>query len=115
MNLRFPIDLSFFRNKEFNQFYLAIFIMSFGESLINIFVPIFLFNSGFPIYQILFFYLLEAFYFLIFSYPAAKLVSKIGVKHSILLSTPFFVAFVLGLLFINFHPVIFFLLPAFMS
>ena len=115
MNLRFPIDLSFFRNKEFNQFYLAIFIMIFGESLINIFVPIFLFNSGFPIHQILFFYLLEAFYFLIFSYPAAKLVSKIGVKHSILLSTPFFVAFVLGLLFINFDSVIFFLLPAFMS
>lgn len=111
MNFNFPTYLDFLRNKDFNRFYISIFLITFGESLINIFVPIFLFNSGYPIYQILLFYFLEAAFFLLFAYPVASIVSKIGFKHSILLSTPFFIAFLFTLSYLNFNPILFFLLP----
>ncbi len=69
--------------------------MNFGESLINIFVPIYLFNQGYEIYHIIIFYFLVSFYFLVFSYSGAKLVGKIGEKHSILISTIFLITYYL--------------------
>ena len=109
------IHFQFFKNKEFNQFYVAVFIMTFGESLINIFVPIYLFSLGFKIYQILFFYFLVSLYFLVFSYIGAKIVSKIGDKHAILLSTPFLILYYMGLIYINSNNLIFLLLPLLLS
>ena len=109
------VHINFFKNKEFNQFYFAVFVMTFGEALINIFVPIYLFSLGFKIYQILFFYFLVSLYFLIFSYTGAKIVSKIGEKHSILLSTPFIVLYYMGLMHINSNNLIFLFLPLLLS
>ena len=62
------INLKLFQNNEMTKFYWSIFIMSFGESLINIFVPIYLYNLGFKIPQILFFYFLVSLYFLFFAW-----------------------------------------------
>ena len=109
------VHFEFFGNKEFSQFYFSVFIMTFGEALINIFVPIYLFTSGFQIYQILFFYFLVSFFFLVFSYSGAKIVSRIGEKHSILLSTPFIILFYLGLIYINSGWLVFVLLPLLLS
>ncbi len=105
----------FFRNREFNQIYISVFIMIFGESLINIFVPIYFFNLGFKVHQILFYYFLISFYFLLFSYLGAKVVSKIGRKHAILLSAPFLVLYYIGLEYIDLHKILFYLLPLFLS
>lgn len=109
------VHIKFFKDKEFNQFYLAVFIMTFGELLINIFVPIYLFGLGFKIYQILFFYFLVSLFFLIFSFTGAKVVSKIGEKHSILLSTPFLVLYYLGLIYIDSNIFLFLFLPLLLS
>ncbi len=105
------IHLKFFKNKEMNHFYWAVFIMAFSESLINIFVPIYLFNLGFKIHQILFFYFLVSLYFVIFSYSGAKITARIGEKHSILISTPFLILYYLGLIFINSNNFLIFILP----
>ena len=105
----------FLKNKEFNQFYLALFIMAFWEAMINIFVPIYLYNLGFEIHQILFFYFLVSLYFLIFSFLAAKIVSKIWDKHAIVLSSPFLIIFYIGLIFEVPNIYIFYLLPLFLS
>lgn len=83
--------------------------------MINIFIPIYLFSLGFPIYQILIFYFLEALYFIIFAYKGAQITSRIGAKHSILLSGPFFALYILGLAGLNHYPVLFFLIPLFAS
>ncbi len=101
----------FFRNKEINHFYIAIFLIFFGECLINIFVPIYLFNLGYEIYQILFFYFLVSFYFLFLAYPAAKIISRIGEKHSMLYSGLFLILYYVGLNFINLNKIFFFVLP----
>ncbi len=109
------IHFNFFNNKEFNQFYISIFIMTFGESLINIFVPIYLFNLGYEIYQIIIFYFLVSLYFLVFSYTGAKLVGRMGEKHSILVSTVFIITYYLGLIFINKYVILFYILPLLLS
>ncbi len=106
---------NFFKDKELNHFYLTIAIITFGEALIGIFVPIYLYKLGYEIYQILFFYFLLSFYFVIFSYISAKIVSKIGIKHSILFAMPFLIFYMLGLNFIESSVVIFFVLPFLLS
>ncbi|MFH1642818.1 MAG: MFS transporter [Nanoarchaeota archaeon] len=109
------ISFKFFKNKELDQFYFAVFIMTFGESLINIFVPIYLFGLGFGIPKILFFYFLVSLYFLIFSYMGAKIVARIGEKHSILLSTPFIILYYIGLMCVDSNVLIFLFLPLLVS
>lgn len=105
------IHFKFFKNKEMNNFYWSIFIMTFGESLINIFVPIYLYNIGFKITEILFFYFLVSSYFVIFSYYGARITAKIGEKHSILISTPFLIIYYIGLISIGSYNYLLFLLP----
>jgi len=107
--------LKFLKNKEFNKLYSSVFIMTFGESLINIFVPIYLFGLWYPVYQIIFFYFLVSLYFVILAHFGAKIVSKVGEKHSILISSPFLVLFYLGLMYVNISLVLFFILPLFLS
>lgn len=106
---------NFFKNKELNHFYLAIAIMIFGESLINIFVPIYLYQAGFSVSSIITFYFLLSFSFVIFSYLGAKIVARIGVKHSILFSTPFIIFYYLGLSELNSFNWLFFILPVLLS
>jgi MFS family permease len=105
------IHFKFFKNKEMNHFYWSIFIMTFGESLINIFVPIYFYNLGFKIPQILFFYFLISLYFVVFSYVGAKITAKIGEKHSILISIPFLILYYIGLIFVPSYNFLMFLLP----
>jgi len=113
--LNSTIHFKFFKNKELNHFYWSIFIMTFGESLISIFVPIYLFNLGFPIYQILFFYFLVSLFFVFFSYVGAKITARIGEKHSILISTPFVIVYYIGLIFIDSNLFLFLILPLLLS
>lgn len=103
--------LQFFHNKELNNFFIAVAIFAFGEGLISIFVPIYLFQIDYSIYAIIFFYFLASFSFILLSYWGAKIVARVGAKHAILISLPFFLAFYLGLRFIQWHWLLFFLLP----
>lgn len=105
------IHYDFFKNKELNIFYLSIAIITFGESLINIFVPIYLYKLGYSIPVIIMFYFFVSLNFVFFSYFGAKIVSRIGDKHSILFSTPFAVLYYIGLLLLENNTVIFWILP----
>lgn len=105
----------FFKNKELKNFFFSTGIITFGEALISLFVPIYLYKIGYSIPNIISFYFLMSCIFLAFSYIGAKIVSKIGVKHSILLSTPFIICYFLGLNFLQKYPWLFFILPGLMS
>ena len=102
---------NFFKNKELNHFYCSVAIMTFGEALISVFVPIYLFRSGYSIQAIIFFYFLSSLSFVLFGYLGAKIVSLIGVKHSILWSTPLLILFYFGLKYLDGPNWIFFILP----
>jgi len=101
----------FLKNKELNLFYLAITITTFVESMIGIFVPIYFYNLGYSIPLILLFFLLDALFYVIFAYPVAKVVTKIGAKHAILVSTPLSIIYYIGLYFITSNWAFFVILP----
>lgn len=115
MSLHISSLLTFFNKKELNEFYLSISLNTFAESLISVFVPVYLYLLNYPIYLILFYYFLVSLYFVIFSYFGARVVSNIGVKRSMLLSTPFLIAYYLGLKTLASSHVLFFILPVLLS
>lgn len=102
----------YLQKKDLNNFYISTFLINLGIALISIFVPIFLYNKGFSISSIIMFYFMWSAYYLIFLFPCAKLISKIGAKHSILLSIPFMILFYLSLNFIDNYSFLYFILPA---
>ncbi len=102
---------NFFKNKEMNYIYIAIFIISFGESLISVFIPIYFMQIGLQIYEVFLYYFLVSLYFVIFAYFGAKLTSKIGDKHSIIISTVCLLFYNLGLIFVEKYMFLILLLP----
>jgi len=90
-------------------------IFHLGVSLISLYVPIFMYTRGFSISQILMFFVLGAIYFTLFSLPSAKLSSRFGAKHIMLVSIPFLILFYLGLNYLFPGSLLFFILPAIAS
>ncbi len=102
----------FLQNKEMNEMYLSVFLMSLAQSIISIFVPIYLYFLGYSIEQILFYFFLISFFVVLFMPYLAQLISKIGVKHSISISIPFYIIYFLGLSILDSSPWLFYILPA---
>ena len=98
--------------KELNELYVSTVLRVLAFSMVGIFVPLFLFNElGYSLNSIIQYYLVYAFSFIVFSIFGAKLVSSFGVKHSILISMPLYVAY-FGLLYLlKLNPWLFFIVP----
>ncbi len=108
-------EISYSNNKEMNLFYISAGITAFAESLMTLFVPIYFYKLGFSVSLILFYYFLAATAVIIFAFPAAKIISRIGVKKAILLSTPFAIVYYLGLRQIPAIHLFFYILPFLLS
>lgn len=102
---------NYFKNKELSLFYIAIAIMTFARSLINIFIPIYLYELGYSIPLIIIFYTIASLANVVFAYPSAKIIEKIGEKHAIIASLPLIILFFIGLLYIESYPILFWILP----
>lgn len=83
------------RNTELNELYSTIAIRAFALTMSGIFVPIYLYQIGYSLSSIFSFFALVAVLNIVTLFPAAKISSKIGLKHSILLSVPFLILFFL--------------------
>ncbi len=83
----------FFRikNTELNEIYAVMSIRSFVIALINIFIPIYIYTITFSIQQIIIYYLVMFTGEALLEYPALKVISRFGPKHSIAFSLPFLV------------------------
>ncbi|HCU71150.1 MAG TPA: hypothetical protein DIC35_05380 [Candidatus Moranbacteria bacterium] len=101
----------FLQNKEMNEMYISHGIFNFALGLISVFIPIYFYKLGYSISMILFFFLLNSLAFVLFSYAGVRVVSKIGVKHSMLLASATSIIFFIGMRFIDFYPMLFFALP----
>ncbi len=104
-----------FPNKELRNLYITIAINAFADALITIFVPIYLYELGYAIHVIIFFYFLLFLSIILFSFAGAKIVSRIGFKHSMLWSTPFIILYYLGFTLLPDHPNLIFILPVVFS
>lgn len=88
----------FLRNKEMNEIYLSLGIVNFALGLVSVFVPIYLYQLGFSMMEILLYYFLLPINSIILTrYFVAPLVIKVGVKKSILYSVIFKIIFFVGL------------------
>lgn len=102
-------------NKELDELYLSRAIMNIALALISLFIPIYLYQLGYSIPWVILFYLITPLYFVILTLFTPKIISKYGIRHSILFSTPPIIIFYLGLNYLPTYPILFFILPFFMA
>ncbi len=105
----------FFRHKEINEIYVSIFGMNLASVMISLFVPIYLYTLQYSIVKIILFFFIGNLVSVAGALPAAKLVARLGAKHSIMASVPLLIFYYLGLRFLPVYPILFFILSFFSS
>lgn len=80
----------FFKDHTIDQIYTFESLQKFAFSLIGIFVPIYVASEGYPISWVLAFVLLLLLTFAVIAIPISYLISRIGFKHSLMLSYFFY-------------------------
>jgi len=78
------------RNREISEIYAMMSLRVMAMSLISIFVPIYLYTLGYDIPSILLFFIVISMSHMLMSPVSAKISSKIGLKHCMLLSFLFY-------------------------
>jgi|SRR3989344_2731630 len=105
----------FFRNREIDALYIILALSNLAQGLISIFVPIYFWELGFEIHRILYFYFIDALYFVSFLLLLLPLIKRLTDKKMIILSIPFSVIYYLGLNYIDSYPILFYILPLFLT
>ncbi|OJI07663.1 hypothetical protein BK004_01110 [bacterium CG10_46_32] len=98
---------TFFATKlthQVRELYLSAGIVDFAAAMVAIFEPIYLYQIGFSIQQILYFYLAVYVLYFIFIPLGAKFARRFGYEKAILLGSPFLAMYYLALFFIPHHP-----------
>ncbi|MBI4983066.1 MFS transporter [Candidatus Woesearchaeota archaeon] len=86
----------FFPRQELTQIYISAAIRSFSLSLISLFIPLYLYQEmGVSFSHTLYFYFVYSLALALISPLAAKFTSKYGCKHSVLISVPIYMLFIL--------------------
>lgn len=86
---------------ELSELYSSMMLRSLAMSMAGIFIPIYLYQHGYEVWQILFFYALVFSTQFICAIPVAYLIALIGPKHVILISYLLQVCSMLGLIYIQ--------------
>jgi MFS family permease len=108
---KYHLHLHTLGRTELNALYVTLSILAFAEGLIGVFVPIYFWNLGFPLWKILLFYLLHSALFLAFAFALLPMIKKLSDKMMMFLSIPFLILYFLGLGMMKAHPFLFFMLP----
>ncbi|MBX4191832.1 MAG: MFS transporter [Candidatus Doudnabacteria bacterium] len=98
-------------NREVVELYWNTGLFNFAINLTYIFEPIFLYNLGYTLQQIMFFYVVVYTTYTLLILPITKITSRIGYKHAILASTIVYVFYWTLLYQIQFHSILFFITP----
>ncbi len=107
--------LLFRKASETKSLYFLITLKTFALSLISIFIPIFLYELGYPLREIALFFLIYSLCAFFFVFAAGYLFNKIGVKFGMLIGTFFIVAAYLCLAFVLTNHFLFYLSPILMG
>ena len=84
-----------FGKTELDELYASSVVRHLAMAIINIFIPIYLYQIGYSLQIILLFYAVKSFFHACFSHIAAKTSIRIGVKKTILISAPLLIAYYL--------------------
>ncbi|MFA5870944.1 MAG: MFS transporter [Candidatus Paceibacterota bacterium] len=104
-----------FDTRELGALSLMLAIVYFGEGLISIFIPVYFWNLGFPVWKILGFYLLNAIYFIVFTITFLPIIRRMSDKIMTAISIPFLIGYFLLLSGIEQYTWFFWLAPAFLA
>lgn len=115
-NLKYrPHYFSYRLNREVEEVYWHAILNGLALSMVFIFEPIYLWNLGYSLVKILWFYVqVYAWYMLLIS-VGAKFASRFGYKHSILVSNIFYIIYWASLFLIKTNPILFFVAPVFFA
>ncbi|MEX2411931.1 MAG: hypothetical protein WD607_11310 [Candidatus Paceibacterota bacterium] len=108
----YHLHLNAFKNKEIDSLYFTSALITFASGLISIFEPIYLWELGFEIWQIILFFLLRSAYFVALLFLVVPLIKKLSDKMMMALGIPFLVLYFFGLSFLGQVPELFYILPA---
>jgi len=101
-------------NREIGEFYITASIQTFAISMISLFEPLYLFELGFSIPQILIFFI-SIYLMVFFVVPlGGKIINRFGFEHSIFFSVPFCILYFLTLYLISFYSFFVFIAPIFL-
>lgn len=100
-----------FGNREEIAMNIMICLFSFGEGLISIFVPVYLWQHGFSLPAIMGFYFLNSFYYVLVFFLLFDWLKKISDKAMLLVSLPFSFIYYFGLTYLDQYPFLFYVLP----
>src|SRR3989338_3259665 len=82
--------------KELTQVYASAALRSFAISLVSLFIPIYLYiERGYTLQETLIFFLIYSVMFALFTPVAAKFSARYGIKHSVLISVPLYLGFII--------------------
>lgn len=87
----------FFNNKEIDALYFTEGLICFGAGLVSVFVPIYFWQMEMPLWRIIFFYVLNSAFFVIFAYLFLPLLRRLSDKMMMVLGVPFLFAYFLAL------------------
>ncbi len=92
---------------ELSELYVSMMLRSLAMSMSGIFIPIFLYHLDYKIWQILLFYFVTFGVQYLYAIPAAKMVAKIGPKHTILISYILQIVVMGGLVILSANSILF--------
>lgn len=101
----------FFANREVTSLYFTIALVRFALGLVTVFIPIFLWELGYPLWRILLFYAIENVYFVLAAFAVLPLLRRMSDKSMLIASIPFFVGFAGLIPFIEYHPWLYWVIP----
>ena len=93
------------QNKEVDELYINLGIRAFSLGLILVFIPLFLLNLGYSLFEVFVFFTFNSIFHILALIPSAYLSSKLGLKHTIIIAQPFLITFFVLLYFLEFIPI----------
>jgi MFS family permease len=93
------------QNKEIDELYINLGLRAFSFGLISIFIPLFLLNLGYPLFDVFLFFTASSFCHILSLIPAAYLSSKIGLKHTIIFAQPLIILYFILLFLLESIPI----------
>jgi MFS family permease len=78
---------------ELSEIYTSMFLRSFALHIIGIFVPIYLYKIGFSLESVFFWIMCWYIFRIFYTFLSAKIIAKIGPKHSIALATVIYIVY----------------------
>ena len=98
---------------EIKELFISTMILNFGLALIFVFEPIYLFRLGYSLQQIMLFWVIVYFFYILWIPLGAKVSEKFGYEHTMFYGTFFWILLYLGLYLIGSHPIFFYITPLF--